>query len=60
MDVRFHQRAQRVIDHSMPLQRATAFESVRDDSDVEMPSTIPGTFVAGVQVALVLDQQLRW
>ncbi len=54
-----HHRSQRVKDEPVSLDAGVAVEPVRDDVDCKMPFAILGACMAGMQVALVLDQQVR-
>jgi len=57
MDIGLHQVAQRPVDQLMSLQRAHGSESLGDDVDAKVPATVPGTGVAGMQVAVICQFQ---
>ena len=46
------------MNHSMALDPAPSREGGRHDPDLEMPFPIPRTSVAGMQLALILHQQV--
>ena len=56
MNIGLHHVAERLEYHTVALDSADAGKGVRKDSYLEMPSAIPGTRVARVQVTLILDQ----
>ena len=53
-----HQVAERVVHEPMSLNLRLAGKCVRHDTDVKVPLAFLRTGVAGMQVALVLDQQV--
>ena len=59
MDVRFYQSAERIINHSVPLNPVSAFECRGNDGYVEMTLAIPGALVPGMQMTLVFDKKFR-
>jgi hypothetical protein len=59
VDIRLHQRIKDCVDRTMPRQRRHAGEDGADDPHCEMPTTIFGTFVTGMAVAVIDDVQHR-
>src|SRR5690554_2444492 len=58
VNIRLHEIAERLIDHSMALEGVGARKALRHDPDLEVPASVPGSGMADVQVALVDDVQL--
>ena len=54
----FHQVAESVVHEPMPLDQRFSGKGVRHDADVKVPFAVLRTGMAGMQVALVLDQQI--
>jgi len=59
VNICLHQVVQHLEYHAMALNSAHALESFGDDLDLEVALPIPRTGMACVQVALVLDQDIR-
>ena len=58
MDIGSHEITEGLVNQSVSRYRAKSFESLRHDSDVEVPLAFLCSGVSGVQMTLVLDQQL--
>lgn len=58
MNIGLQQVVQRLEYRSMALNSAHTFEGSCDDLDLEVALSVPGTCVPGMQVALVLDQDI--
>ena len=56
MNIGLHHVMERLEYHTVALDSARASKGVRHNSDLEMPSAVPGTRMARVQVTLILDQ----
>ena len=59
MDIALQHVGQSLVNHAMSFNTISAGKRSRDDSNFEMPLAIASPGVPGVQVALVLDEQLR-
>ena len=57
MNIRLHELAECFVHHSVALKGVRSLKSFRHDTHLEMPATVPGPRVAGMQVALVGDGQ---
>lgn len=55
MNIRLHQRAERVVDPAVALEAIEAGECLGDQTHAVVPSTVAGAGMARVQMALVLD-----
>jgi hypothetical protein len=58
VDIGLEQVCKGLMNHPMTLNSATPRKRRRHNPDREMPLPIPRTGVAGMQVALILDQQV--
>ena len=56
MNIGLHHVPERLEYHAVAPNSAFTSKGVRGNSHLEMPSAIPGTRVARVQVTLILDQ----
>lgn len=60
MDVGLHECAESVEDHAMSFERPASLEFGRHYCYLKMTSTILGTGMTGMQMALVFHLQFRW
>ncbi len=58
MNIRFHQRAQCLVDEPVTFNAAATGKFVSNNRYIKMSATVPGSSVPGVQVALVFYQQV--
>ncbi len=57
MNIRSQKFSQGIINHSVALNPTLSLEFLRYDRNVEMSAPVFGAFMAGMQVALVFDEQ---
>ena len=60
MYIRVHELAKGIINHSMPGNPVLSIKLIGHYSYIKVPLSFLCTFVAGVQVTLVFDQQFSW
>jgi len=60
MNFRVHHCPERVIDHPVARQRPYSHEGLGLDRYVKVAPAVPSAGMAGVQVALILYEQMRW
>ena len=58
VNIGFHERAKGIVNHAMACQRPCPGEGFGDDRHVEVTTSVLGTSMSGMQVALVLDQEM--
>lgn len=59
MNIGLHHVMERLEYHAVTLDSTLAGKGVRNYPDLEMPLAVPGTRVALVQVALILNQDIH-
>jgi len=59
MNVCSQQLLQCVVNEPVALQAAQTAKRLRYDSDIEMAATVPRSFVTGMQMTLILDQEFN-
>lgn len=55
VDIGLQKIAEYVVHHAMTLQPVRVAESFRNDGYVEVATAVPGSFVPGMKMTLILD-----